>query len=154
MSPQNEGEQNKSTGVGGETGDLETDSWSVSGSVAGVVTVGTSGVLVKLGNWETTTLEGCLSEGPKESSLEEAILKETISSEGSEGLALLGVVALLDEVALPEWVAPSEETGWTKRDKQSNGRIKPGYIRGTMCTELAKGGTSGEKQTRGGTPIK
>ena len=40
MSPQNEGELNKSTGVGGETGDLETDSWSVSSSVGGVVTGG------------------------------------------------------------------------------------------------------------------
>ena len=39
ISPQTEGELNKSIGVGGETGDLDTDSWSVSGSVAGVVTV-------------------------------------------------------------------------------------------------------------------
>ena len=70
MSPQNEGELNKSTGVGGETGDLETDSWSVSSSVAGVVTVGTSGVLMELGNWETTTLEACLNEGLTGSSLE------------------------------------------------------------------------------------
>ena len=63
---------------------------------------------MKLGNWETSTLETCLNEGLKGSSLEEAIPKETISSEGSEGVALSGVVALLDEVALPEWVAPSE----------------------------------------------
>ena len=96
MSPQNEGELNKSTGVGGETGDLETDSWSVSGSVAGVVTVGTSGVLMELGNWETTTLEGCLNEGHKGSSLEEGKPIEIISSERSEGVALSGVVALLD----------------------------------------------------------
>ena len=40
MSPQKEGELNKSTGVGGETGDLETESESVRGSVAGVETVG------------------------------------------------------------------------------------------------------------------
>ena len=52
---------NKSTGVGGETRDLETESQLVSGAIAGVVTVGTSGVLMKLGNWETTTLEACLS---------------------------------------------------------------------------------------------
>ena len=87
---------------------------------------------MELDNWQTTTFEGCLNEGLKGSSLEEAIPKETISSKGSEGLALSGVFALLDEVALSEWVAPSEETGWTKRDKQSYGRIKPGYIRGTM----------------------
>ena len=62
MSPQNEGELNKSTGVGGETRDLETDSQLVNGAIAGVVTVGTSGVLMKLGNWETTTLEACLNE--------------------------------------------------------------------------------------------
>ena len=85
MSSQNEGELNKSTGVGGETGDLETDAWSVSGSVAGVVTVGTSGVLMKLGNWETTTLETCLNEGVKGSSLGEGKPNETILTEGSEG---------------------------------------------------------------------
>ena len=65
MSPQTEGELNKSTGVGGETGDLETDTGSVRGSVAGVETVGTLGVFMKLGNWETTTLETCLNEGLK-----------------------------------------------------------------------------------------
>ena len=120
MSAQNMAELNNSTGVGGETGDLETDSWSVSGSVAGVVTVGTSGVLMELENWHTTTLEGCLNEGLKGSSLEEAIPKETISSKGSEGLALSGVVALLDEVALPEWVAPSEVTGWSEETGWTN----------------------------------
>ena len=50
ISAQSEREVNKSTGVGGETRDLETDSWSVSGSVAGVVTMGTSGVLMELDN--------------------------------------------------------------------------------------------------------
>ena len=94
MSPQMEGELNKSTGAGGETGDLETDSWSVSGSVAGVVTVGTSGVLMKLGNWATTTLEESLSEGLKGSSLEEGKRIEIISSEGSGMVALSGVVSL------------------------------------------------------------
>ena len=117
VSPQNEGELNKSTGVGGETGDLETDSWSVSGSVTGVVTMGTSGVLMKLGNWETTTFEGCLNEGLKGSSLEEGKPIEIISREGYGMVALLGVVNLLDEVALPEWVAPSEETRGTNRDE-------------------------------------
>ena len=116
VSPQNEGELNKSTGVGGETGDLETDSWSVSGSVAGVVTVGTSGVLMKFGNRETTTLEGCLNKGLKGSSLEEGKLNEIILAERSEGVALSGVVALSDEVAHPEGVAPSEETRETNRD--------------------------------------
>ena len=116
-SPQNEGELNKSTGVGGETGDLETDSWSVSGSVTGVVTMGTSGVLMKLGNWETTTLEACLNEGLKGSSLEADKPIEIICAERSGGVALSGVVALLDEVALPEWVVPSEQTRGTNRDE-------------------------------------
>ena len=120
VSPQNEGKLNKSTGVGGETGDLETDSWPVSGSVAGGVIKGTSGVFMKLGNWEITTLERCLNDGLKGSSLEEAIPKETISSKGSERLALSGEVALLDEVALPEWVAPSEVTGWSEETGWTN----------------------------------
>ena len=110
VSPQNEGELNKSTSVGGETGDLETDSWSVSSSVAGVVTVGTSGVLMELGNWETTTLEACLNEGLKGSSLEAGKPIEIISNEETERVALSGEVALLDEVALPERGTLSEET--------------------------------------------
>lgn len=111
MSPQNEGELNKSTGVGGEAGDLETDSWSVSGSVAGVVTMGTSGVLMELDNWETTTLEACLNEGLKGSSLGEGKLNETISSEESEGMAALS------GVVLPERGTLSEETMGTNRDE-------------------------------------
>ena len=94
MSPQNEGELNKSTGVGGETGALETYSWSVSGSVTGVVTVGTSGVLMELGNWETTTLEGFLNVGLKESSQEEGKPIEIISREGYGISALSGVGTL------------------------------------------------------------
>ena len=94
MSPQNEGELNKSTGVGGETGDLETDSWSVSGSVAGVVTVGTSGVFMKLGNWETTTLEGFINVGLKESSWKDSKPIVIISREASGMAGLSGVVAL------------------------------------------------------------
>ena len=115
ISPQTEGELNKSTGVGGETGDLETDSWSVSGSVAGVVTVGASGVCMKLGNSGTTTLETCLDEGLKGSSLEEGKPNETILTEGSEGVALSGVVALSNKVALSEGAAPAEETIGTNR---------------------------------------
>ena len=94
VSPQNEGELNKSTGVGGETGDLETYAWSVSGSVAGVVTVGTSGVFMKLGNWETTTLEGFLNKELQGSSWEEGKPIEIISREASGMAALSGVVAL------------------------------------------------------------
>ena len=107
---------------------------------------------MELDNWQTTPFKGYLNEGLKGSSLEEAIPKETISSKGSEGLALSGVVALLDEVALPKWVAPSKETGWTNRDEYSNGRTKPGYLGETVCTEQAKGGTSVEEQTKGGIP--
>ena len=72
---------------------------------------------MKLGNWETTTLETCLNEGLKGSSLEEAIPRETISSGGFEGVILLGVVALLDKVALSEWVASSEETKGASMDE-------------------------------------
>ena len=94
MSPQTEGELNKSAGVGGETGDLETDAGSVRGSVAGVETVGASGVCMEVGNWETTILETCLNEGLKGSSLEEGKPNETISTKGSGKAALSGEVAL------------------------------------------------------------
>ena len=94
MSPQMEGELNKSTGVGGETRDLETDTWSVSDSVAGVVTVGISGVFIELGNWEATALETCPNEGLKGSGLKKGKPKEIIPVEGAEGVALSGVVAL------------------------------------------------------------
>ena len=40
-------ELNKSTGVGGEAGDLEADAESVRGSVAGVETIGSSGVCIE-----------------------------------------------------------------------------------------------------------
>ena len=102
ISPQTEGELNKSTGVGGENGDLDTDPWSVSGSVAGVVAEGTSGVLMKLGNWETTALESCLNEGLKGSSLKDGKPTEIIPIEGSEGIASSEVAALSGEVALSE----------------------------------------------------
>ena len=82
----------------------------MSSSVAGVVTVGTSGVLMELGNWETTTLEGGLNEGLKGSSLEAGKPIEIISNGETERVALSGVVALLDEVALPERGTLSEET--------------------------------------------
>ena len=115
ISPQPEEELNKSTGVGGENGDLETDGWSVSGSVAGVVTVGTSGEFTGLGNWETTTLETCLNEGVKGSSLGEGKPNETILPEGSGEVALSGVVALSNKVALSEGAAPAEEAKGTNR---------------------------------------
>ena len=117
MSPQTEGELNKSTGVGGETGDLEIDSWSVRDFVAGVVTVGTSGVFAKLGsNWETTTLESCLNEGLKGSSLKEGRPNGTIPIEGSEEIGLSEAVALSGEVALSERGTLSEETSGVKMD--------------------------------------
>ena len=81
---------------------------------------------MELDNWQTTTFKGCLNEGLKGSSLEEAIPKETISSEGSEGVALSGLVALLIEVAPAEWVVPSEETRRTKRDSNPIGGPKLG----------------------------
>ena len=82
----------------------------MSSSVAGVVTVGTSGVLMELGNWEITTLEACLNEGLKGNSLEAGKPIEIISNEETERVALSGEVALLDEVALPERGTLSEET--------------------------------------------
>ena len=66
----------------------------MSGSVAGVVIVGTSGVFTKLDNWETTTLEGFLNVGIKEGSQEEGKPSGIISRESSEMAALSGVVAL------------------------------------------------------------
>ena len=102
ISPQRKEELNKSTGVGGEAGDLETDAGSVRGSVAGVETMGTSGVCMELGNLERTTLETCLKEGLKGSSLDEGKSNETISSEESEEVALFGNVALSKEVVLSE----------------------------------------------------
>ena len=101
ISPQTEGELNKSTGVGGENGDLDTDSWSVSGSVAGVVVVETSGVFMKLGNWVTTTLESCLNEGLKESTLKDGKPTEIIPT-SSEVAALSGEVALSEIGTLSE----------------------------------------------------
>ena len=82
----------------------------MSGSVAGVVTVGTLGVLMELDNWQTTTFKGCLNEGLKGSSLEAGKPIEIISNEETERVALSGEVALLDEVALPERGTLSEET--------------------------------------------
>ena len=65
---------------------------------------------MKLGNWETTTLEACLNEGLKGSSLEAGKPIEIISNEENERVALSGEVALLDEVALPERGTLPEET--------------------------------------------
>ena len=71
---------------------------------------------MKLGNWETTTLETCLNEGLKESSLKEGRPIGTIPLEGSEGTALSGVVALSGEVALSERGTLSEETSGVNMD--------------------------------------
>ena len=61
------GELNKSTSVGGETGHLETDAWSVSGSVAGVVTVETSGDKLPIStNWDKASVGAELSAGSSE----------------------------------------------------------------------------------------
>ena len=65
---------------------------------------------MKLGNWETTTLEVCLNEGLKGSSLEADKPIEIISNEETERVALSGEVVLLDEVALSERGTLSEET--------------------------------------------
>ena len=111
MSPQTEGELNKSTGVGGETGDLETESESVRGSVAGVETVGTSGVCMELANGKAITLETCLNEGLKGTKWDEDKPKETMSSEDSEGMTLSGGLALPEEAVL------SEETRGANRDE-------------------------------------
>ena len=85
ISPQRKEELNKLTSVGGEAGDLETDVESVRGSVAGVETMGTSGVCMELGNLERTMLETCLKEGLKGSSLDEDKSNEAIANEESKG---------------------------------------------------------------------
>ena len=71
---------------------------------------------MKLGNWETTTLESCLNEGLKGSSLKEGKPNDTIPIEGSEGVALSEVAALSGEVALSERGTLSEETSGVNMD--------------------------------------
>ena len=65
---------------------------------------------MKLGNWETTTLEACLNEGLKGNSLEAGKPIEIISREAYGMAALSGVVSLSGQVVLPERGTLSEET--------------------------------------------